>query len=480
MPVPATRTSQSRLLKQMRDTVRREQLFQRGQHLLVAASGGPDSTALLALLIELAPSWNLNLTAVHINYRLRGEESEADETFVADFCKTRHIPLVVLRPSFIRQRRRTSLQEMARVARYDAMKKLAGEIGADRIVLGHTANDQAETILMWMLRGAGLTGLAGMPFVRESLIVRPLLCSTRQDILAFLCDEGLTYREDSSNTASRYRRNRIRHELLPAMAAIVPAAIRILQRQAGLLREDERYLDKVARQQWSLLVGRDEQGNQVFNRQAVASLPTALQRRVVRLLLKTYESDKRVSSFSVVESVRRFILTGGAEASLRLRKVDLRRKGESICCVSERKDPVCPDEPVPVTIPSTVSWARTGAQFRVQLLSRSDAEPLSRQRLKHQAVFDADRFSTPLILRCWRAGDRMQPSGMSGRSKKLQDLFTDLKIPRDMREAIPVLVAPEGILWVAGLRQDERFLLREQSTRCLVVTMTDGLREGAR
>jgi tRNA(Ile)-lysidine synthase len=446
----------------------------------VAVSGGPDSTALLALLIRLVPAWNLSLTAVHINYRLRGEESDADEAFVSDFCKARHIPLVVLRPSLTRQRHRTSWQEMARLSRYEAMKQLAGKIGADRIVLGHTANDQAETILMWMLRGAGLTGLAGMPFVRESLIVRPLLCSTRQEILAFLRDEGLTYREDSSNATGRYRRNRIRAELLPAMAAIAPAAIRVLQRQADLLREDERYLDQVAREQWALLVQRDEHGGQAFSRRAVASLPAALQRRLVRLLLQSYESEGRAASIGVVELVRRFIVRGRAGTSLRLPDVELRRKGETICCVPEHERSVQPDEPVPVAIPSTVSWARSGVQFRVQLLSRSDAEPLLRQRLKHQAVFDADRFSTPLLLRRWRAGDRMQPSGMRGKSKKLQDVFTDLKIAGVMRETFPVLVAPEGILWVAGLRQDDRFLVQEDSTRCLVITMTDGLREGAR
>jgi tRNA(Ile)-lysidine synthase len=460
-------------------TVRREKLFHHGQHLLVAASGGADSTAVLALLLELAPSWNLSLTAVHINYRLRGNESETDEAFVSDFCRARHIQLVVLRPSLTGQRRRTSLQEMARVARYDAMKKLADDIGADRIVLGHTANDQAETILMWMLRGAGLTGLAGMPFVRESVIVRPLLHSTREEIVAFLRDKGLTYREDSSNSTGRYHRNRIRKELLPVMAAIAPAAIRVLQRQADLLREEERYLNQVAREQWSRLVGRNEDGAQTFNRQAVASLPTALQRRVVRLLLQTYESAGRAASISVVELARRFILSGRQGASLRLRDVALLRTGDSISCAPGRERSVRPDESVPVAIPSTVYWAGTGAQFQVQLLSRRDAEPLLRQRLTHRAIFDADRFSTPLFLRRWRAGDRMQPSGMKGKSKKLQDLFTDLKIARNERETIPVLVAPEGILWVVGLRQDERFLLREESTRCLMVTKEDRFREGA-
>ena len=130
---------------------------------------------------------------------------------------------------------------------------------------------------------------------------------------------------------------------------------------------------------------------------------------------------------------------------------------------------------VPIGEPSIVYWARTNTQFHVQVLSRQEAEHLLGIRSKYQALFDADLVSAPLVLRSWRPGDRFYPSGMKGKTKKLQDLFTDMKIPRSEREAIPVLVAPEGILWVATMRQDEWFLLRAGSKRCLVVTMIDGL-----
>ena len=132
---------------------------------------------------------------------------------------------------------------MARDARYDFMKQLAHEVGADRIAVGHTANDQAETVLMWLLRGAGMAGLAGMPYVREDRIIRPLLAATREEVVAYLDHEGLSYRRDSSNEKPLYHRNRIRKELLPVITRLAPAAVRVLQRQADLLREDEQYLD---------------------------------------------------------------------------------------------------------------------------------------------------------------------------------------------------------------------------------------------
>ncbi len=138
------------LLTRLVRTVRQQQLFVPGHHLLVAVSGGPDSVALLSLLHRLAPSWRLTLTAVHCNYGLRGAESDGDELFIKTFCLDRHLPLVIHRPRLVKQRQRSSLQAMARDARYDFMKQLAHEVKADRIAVGHTANDQAETVLMWL------------------------------------------------------------------------------------------------------------------------------------------------------------------------------------------------------------------------------------------------------------------------------------------------------------------------------------------
>ncbi|HEU4685720.1 MAG TPA: tRNA lysidine(34) synthetase TilS [Nitrospira sp.] len=480
MTTQAARRGGPRLLKEVTALVRRRALFDKGQHLLVAVSGGPDSTALLVLLIRLASRWALRLTAVHVNHGLRGNESDGDEKFVSDFCKARQIPLVVLRPPLRKQRGRTSIQEAARLARYRGMKQLAADIGADRIVLGHTANDQVETMLMWMLRGAGLSGLSGMPFIREGLIVRPLLACTKDALLAFLDEEHLAYRNDSSNAMGRYHRNRLRSELWPVVAGMAPAAIKILQRQADLLCEDERHLDHLAQQEWARLVTVRDGGGCRLDRPGFAALSIAMQRRVLRMLLQRHHSEGRAASLNVVEMARRFCLTGRPSSSLQLGSMVLMSAGDAI--TGDAPTPSIPDPVeliVPVTVPSTVRWPRTGAQFRVQLLGRLEAESLLGQRAKSVGIFDADRASAPLHLRTWRPGDRMCPAGMEGKSKKLQDLFTDSKIAGRERERFPVLEGPQGILWVAGLRQDQRFRVRADSTRCLVVTITDRMEEGA-
>ena len=466
------------LLTQLVQTVRQQQLFVPGQHLLVAVSGGPDSITLLSLLHRLARSWRLTLTVVHCNYGLRGTESDGDESFVKTFCQERHLPLVIHRPKLVKWRQRSSLQAAARDARYDFMKQLAHEAGADCIAVGHTANDQAETVLMWMLRGAGMAGLAGMPYAREDRVIRPLLASTREEVLAYLDHEGLPYRRDSSNEKPLYHRNRIRKELFPVITQLVPAAVRVLQRQANILREDEAYLEQVTGDLVRRLVSHDSGDVQRLSRQAFIQLPVALQRRLIRAVLRTYDEDGRASSVCVVESVRRLLLKGRSRTRLSLKQamVSLDQGSVRFSPVRENhKDETGSghrkSECLLLSVPSTVYWARTNQQIHVQHMTRHDAEQggvaLSAQRV----VFDADRYSEPLVVRPWRAGDRFSPQGMKGRSKKLQDFFTDRKLARHQRETIPLLVAPEGILWVVGMRQDERFAVSRETTSCLVVSV---------
>jgi tRNA(Ile)-lysidine synthase len=468
------------LLTQLVRTVRQQELFVPGQHLIVAVSGGPDSVALLSLLHRLARSWRLTLTAVHCNYGLRGAESDGDESFVRDFCQERKLSLVIHRPTLVKRRQRSSLQAAARDARYDFMKQLAHEVEADNIAVGHTATDQAETVLMWLLRGAGMTGLAGMPYARADRIIRPLLAATREEVVTYLDREGLTYRRDSSNEKPLYHRNRIRKELLPVIIGLAPAAVRVLQRQADLLREDEQYLALVTNKLVRALVSQDSRGVQRVDRQGFIELPVALQRRFVRAILRTYDKEGRASSLRAVESVRRVFLKGrsGARLSLKQALVALDQGSVRFSPTVEKDHGHGTDsgqgkrEALPLSVPSTVYWAGTNQKIQVQLMTRRAVEEMGRAPSQERVLFDADRFSEPLLVRAWQAGDRFFPHGMKGKSKKLQDYFTDRKVARHERGKVPLLVAPEGILWVGGMRQDERFVVRGGTTRCLVVSMS--------
>lgn len=468
------------LLNALVRTVQQRQLFTRGQHLLVAVSGGPDSLALLSLLDRLRLSWSLTLTVVHFNYGLRGAESDGDESFVRTFCQDRGLKVVVQRLRVPQVRDSSSLQAAARDIRYAAMAQLADEVKADRIVLGHTADDQAETMVMWMLRGAGLTGLAGMRYRRGERIIRPLLSSTKDEILAYLAGERLSYRQDSSNDSSTYRRNRIRHDVLPAIKRVAPAAARILQRQADLLREEEQYLEEVTQDMIAQFVKAGPRETQALDRSGFAALSVAIQRRVIRTLLRQYDDQGRASRFDAIESIRRFITCGKPDAMLSAKQAAIRLKRTVAtfdryrneirgCDSSQRWE----QDQVSLSVPSSIRWGKTNQTIHAHLMSRSDAKRAAKVPSRWRGLFDADRLRGPLTIRAWRAGDRFCPQGMKGRSKKLQDVFSDLKIDRLERRRIPLLVGPEGIAWIVGLRQDERYVVREQTTRCLVVSVND-------
>jgi len=214
-------------------------------------------------------------------------------------------------------------------------------------------------------------------------------------------------------------------------------------------------------------------------------LPVALQRRLVRSILRTYEEVGRASSLRVVESVRRVFLKGRSGARLSLKQVLVTLDQGSVrfspsagggygheTGSGQRKREV-----LPLSVPSTVYWARTNQQIQVQLMTRRAAEEMGRAPSQGLVLFDADRFSEPLSVRAWQAGDRFSPHGMKGKRKKLQDFFIDRKVPRHERGNVPLLVAPEGILWVVGMRQDERFVVCGRTTRCLVVSVTNQVSE---
>lgn len=472
------------LLHRVVKTVRARGLFEPGHHLLVAVSGGPDSVALLTLLHRLAPRWRLQLTAVHFNYGLRGLESDEDQAFVMSLCEALQVPLRCMPLDARTRPQRVSLQAQARDVRYRAMARLAEDVGADRIVVGHTAEDQAETILLWMLRGAGITGLAGMPVQRDGMIIRPLYEVRRREMLDFLDATGQAYRQDSSNAKPIYARNRIRHQLLPVLNQLAPAAIDALCRMGDLCREDDRYLEDQTVSVCASLVQPDAAGGYSIDRLRLQIQPLALQRRILREVCRRMHPIRRAPSLATVEAVRRLLLSkrGGKRCCAGGVHV---RVTQNVLLVQPAKAIALPQEPEvvferhSVQIPSVIEWAGTRQRIRVQEGTREAVRQLAASQ-EWVMIVDADLLSYPLHIRPWKAGDRFVPSGMKGRSKKLQDYFMDLKIPVSQRRRIPIMDSPQGIVGVLGFRQDERFEANDRTRRCLVISIDEvSVTEGA-
>lgn len=471
------RRSWPALLHRVVKTIRSKGLVDRGQHLLVGVSGGPDSIALLSLLYRLRPSWSLTLTAAHFNYGLRGAESDGDQEFVEAVCRRLEIPFYTRRLDVQGRAHGTSLQAAARELRYRAMTDIAVECGADRIALGHTADDQAETVLLWMLRGAGLSGLSGMPAIRDGKFIRPLYETKRQDILAYLQSAQLSFRLDSSNTKPLYLRNRIRQDLMPVLKRLAPSSVDVLCRLADVCREDDRYLDEhVAVLCSTRRVRQEIEGGWSIERAFVRQLPLALQRRLVRDVLRRCDALHRPVSFRTVERVLHAVTAKGTFQGMAVQSTRLAVGKDLVQFIPsghqdlfhEQRDQVVSKI---LAVPSQVRWAGTGQTIWVRRLARSHIRATAQGR--NSIVVDADRVSGPLVVRAWQPGDRFHPLGMKGRSKKLQDYFTDLKVPVAIRRQIPLVVAPKGIVWVVGYRQDGRWALTAATQRCFVMTASE-------
>jgi len=462
------------LLHQVVKTIRTRALFEPGQHLLVAVSGGPDSVALLSLLHRLRRPWRLTLSAVHCNYGLRGSESDDDQEFVETLCHGLEIPLHTMQLDVRNRARGISLQAAARELRYRGVITLAQQCGADRMAVGHTADDQAETVLLWMLRGAGLSGLSGMPVCRDGMIVRPLYETRRREVLAYLQGEGVSFRRDSSNDKPIYLRNRIRHEIVPALQRVSPAAVKALCRLAEVCREDDRYLDEQMAELCAARLNLLPGGGQRIERTFLRELPPAAQRRLVRSLLWRCSPLDRPPSFHTVELVRQAVMkkNRGEDITILSGSVIVEKECVRFFPPTSREQPHDrPHQAVPmvVPVPGTVTWAATGQCIHVDRLPRENIHETAHE--KDRIMVDADRISGPLMVRAWQHGDRFCPFGMKGRSKKLQDFFTDLKVLGGDRSRIPVVATAEQIVWVVGYRQDERSSVSETTERCLVITV---------
>lgn len=477
-----TATTQARLTQWVGKRLKASRLIEPGQRVLVALSGGPDSVALLAVLHELAPAWRLTLSAIHVNYGLRGEESEEDARFAARFCDRLKVPLHCERIALGAGREtgsRSSLQERAREARYSVFTKVGQTVAADRIALGHQADDQAETLLMWMVRGAGTSGLAGIPPIRESLFVRPLLGIARDKILEYLWSRDLPFRLDSSNAKPLYLRNRIRHELLPALKRLNPSLVESLARQADILREEDAYLNQLTYAAMTRLV-RHTNAGVLVDRDGLLAQPVPLQRRLLRLVLQGLHPRGKGPTFATVAAVLDTAFHGKSGTSCSVKSVVATREYGTIRLqasppAGSATRPRSPER-VTLSVPGSIRWPWTGQELRATVASR----PVSSRQVptRTRVCFDADRLSTPLTVRPWLPGDAFQPAGMGGRTKKLQDYFSDIKLPRQDRRLVPVVQAREGILWVAGHRADHRFRAGAGTQRTLVLELLDAPTEG--
>jgi tRNA(Ile)-lysidine synthase len=452
------------MLNRVRKTIREYGMLQRGDHVLAGVSGGADSVALLAVLQRLGPSCGVTLSAAHFNHGTRAGESDRDEAFVRALCEARGIPLLTGSLGKARRAPGLSVEDFLRRERYAFFESASRRSGAGRIALGHHRGDQAETVLMNIIRGSGVSGLAGIPPVRDGgRIIRPLIDCSSGEIVEYVKSEGLPFVTDSSNADERFLRNRIRRTLLPELERrFNPAIVDSLCRLADVFRQEDDYIGREARRALGACT-LDPPAASIAIRD-LAALHPALRRRVVLEMARSLAGPHRAVGLEHVQAVLDLAEGGNPGGSLHLPgrllvrrsygRLEFIRSGRPAGRPRIAGDGENPGETfsVEVPIPGTLRIESVGVRMRFRVLRRPPAEPSATART---AYLDLDRVCGPLVVRSARPGDRIQPLGMEG-TRKLNRLMIDEKIPRERRRRIPVLADDLSILWVPGLRLSER------------------------
>lgn len=427
--------------------IRERALWGPADRLAVAVSGGGDSVALLLLLADLArrAEWTL-VGVIHVHHGLRGAEADADEAFCRQLAARLGLPIEVAHVDVAGARRRTgrSLEAAARTLRYEAFEAARLRLGATVVATGHTSDDQAETVLLRLLRGATARGASAIR-PRRGVHVRPALDCRRAELRRFLVDRGEPFREDASNADLAVPRNRLRHELMPVITRAWPGGIAALARFAELARADEQLLAELAAAEGRQVIQMAPNGVEL-NRARLASIAPALARRIVRDALESAGGTPRMRE---VEAVLR-LARGQSPGRIDLHGLAASSEGGLIRLGRRQPVAVVPDYEYRLDVPGEVRVVETGATIRASFLAGPGRVILS-DGWDAVAALHASAVVLPLTVRRRRPGDRMRPAGAPG-SRTLQDLMVDRKVARDDRAAVPIVVDARGrIVWVAGV-----------------------------
>ena len=455
------------LIGKVKATVERYRMLQKGDRVIVGVSGGVDSVVLLHILMALRDEYDLSLVIAHLDHGIRGEESRREADFVRDLAQGLDLPFetTVADVPALARGERISLQEAARKARYDFYERVRKKYNGQKVAMGQTADDQAETVLIRVIRGAGLRGLKGIPPVRGGVYIRPLIETSREEVERLASEEGLSHVIDSSNIKDIYLRNKVRHDLIPHLERKYNPNIRVgLTRMASILSREDDYLDRKAEEVMAGLIKGDGQevsldiaGLKAFHE---AIWFRVLQKTLARLLggdlrsIKTVHLDGICRLLTHPAPNKVLCLPDGIYAEKHYTKLFIRRG---------RPPAVFPFEYI-VEVPGVTIVEVLGKKLVTRIEAAKRGIPMDLD--PSIAFLDDDKLIHPLTLRSFEKGDRFVPLGMKGH-KKLKDFFIDSKVPKALRRRIPLLISGGTIVWVVGYRVNECFKLTETSKRIL-------------
>lgn len=441
-------------------TVKIYNLFHENDHVLIAFSGGPDSSALLHLLLEFSNEFPLKIELAHFNHKLRGEESDEDEEFAKKEAQRLGIPIHIGSDDVAgyARSRRINLEEASSILRYKFLKAKAKEIGAKKIALGHTMNDQAETFLMRVLRGSGLKGLSSIFPVKDEIFIRPLIELKREEIEGYLREKEIPWRLDRSNLDLKLLRNKIRLELIPYLEGkFGKRLVEHLSKSAQLIREEDEINKMIEDEKFKEIVIRDE--GLKMNFKALKNFPVPLQRRLIRKFIEEIKGNLRRIGFYHIEHIRNL----GKEREAHLPgKLILRREGEWLFEKKKTQEKKEFHFEWEISSPLRISNYILKAEIFERWGKKLEFDDNER------AYVDFEKIELPLIVRNRREGDFYRPLGSPGK-KKINEVFRQKGILPRERALIPLIILKNEVIWAPGIPVSENFKIEDKTKKVLLI-----------
>lgn len=480
-------SEKSRFIGKVRATITRHNMLTLGDKVIVGVSGGPDSVALLHALYTLANEFGVSLHVAHLNHMLRGKAADDEARYVESLAYELGLGCTVQAVDVKdhADKRRISIELAARDVRYDFYRRTAVGEGASRVALGHHAGDQAETVLLRLIRGTGMSGLCGIPAVRPLgptggiTVIRPLLELTSREIRSYCHGAQLEYCIDASNVSPVYLRNRVRHDLIPRLERDYnPRVVRALSNTAGLVLDDEDYISGKVAETLGQIAKAVSPYNVAVDILDLCQQHVAIQRRIIRWAVSRLAGELRDLEFIHVEKVLEMVESGRTGSRISLPGgLQVRRDYEQIIIEWAKgpKSQVCPPFEHKLQIPGRTGIPEACITIDADTFNIEDKPDLLKGISfidEGEAYFDMGLIDENITVRNRRPGDKLVPLGMKGR-KKLKDVFIDKKISRNIRDDIPVIIWRGEILWVVGicvsdfakLTSDTRKVLHLRATR---------------
>ncbi len=446
--------------------LRKHAMLDSGDAVLVAASGGADSTALLLCLHRLTPRLGITIMAAHLNHGLRAGEADADEAFVSELCRSLGIRFLSGQADVRRLARegKQNLEDAARLARYEFLRQAAASLGCHKIAVGHTLNDQAESVLLRFLRGSGEEGLSGIHPVLDNLVIRPLLERPRSEIQEYLTSLSQAWREDSTNSQLRLRRNRLRHELIPYLAEhFNPRMLETLDRSAAQAREVADYLDAESRRAYLAMREDAKPGIVQVPAHRLAGLHPAIRRRVLRLAIRDVRGSLKGITARHADDLIKLCESGTSGHSIDL--PGLIAAGLQFGdLVLQRKMPGPPTGYCyQLPVPGRCAVPEAGLAFSASL-GRCAGVPAASARPR-RACIDAARLPDVLTIRSRIPGDRYGGPG----HRKVKKMLIDARIPLSQRGLQPMVVAGDSVVWIPGFAPAAGFRPPPGTGGCVII-----------